>query len=94
MKGSEVRKKKTLTKEEHEAIGADIKKFSREFSDHFMTLQRANGKSSKQAKILRRVLHNMTCRLCMELESKWYSQGFTYDNGECSPYSGKDKVTW
>jgi hypothetical protein len=91
-------KKKTLTKEEHEAIGDSIRKASIDFNRHYSLIMKTYGVTSKEYKLIHKFLHVLTCKLCNELDKRWYNEIYYNDEEEeiatdkDNPYYGKGKI--
>ena len=88
-----MKKKKTLTKEEHEEIGESITKFSREFQKHCNLLMMTYGVNSKESKFMHQFLNILTSKLCNELDKRWYNEGIS-DSHFDNPYYGKGKIAY
>lgn len=83
--------KKQLTKEQHDAIGKDIRDLSIRFSEHYKAINRIYGRDSKESKLMHKFLNIVTSKLCNELDKRWYNEDIS-DSHMDNPYYGKNKI--
>lgn len=85
-------KKKTLTKEEHQAIGDSLRKVVRELKDHYILITETYGPLSKESKLMYELYYKHLMNLFSELSNRWSNEGISdslFDNpyGEASYFT-------